>query len=505
MRSRLFLRLLSVALLVLFLPVAGIWSLGRFERELLQAEERTMSAQARDVAAWLARSEPFDAAVAAAVLAALERPLAGRIRVIAADGATLADTAASWPGAPPSKLGGAGVRDRPLYRLGALLWRIRGLIGLEPARGAGEPTDDGPAVAAALAGRYGALTRESEDGSDTVMTVAVPIHKAGAVAGAVALSRTTDTALAALDRIRIDLFRVVLLSLAATTLLVLLLARGLVVPLLKLRDAAARPLPGRRAADAPIPGLERRDEIGDLARALADLRERLERRVGELEAFASDVAHEVRNPLAAVRSAAELLPDSASDAERHRLAAVVRSEAARIDRIVSALQELARLDAQRPGDESSPVDLGELVERVAAVHRERSTNGAVIEVRLPEGAVEARIAMSEEAATRVVENLLENALAFSPPAGVVELAVEPTDGGAELVVSDQGPGVPVEHRERIFDRFFSWRPQEPDGRHLGLGLAIARALVRRHGGEIGLAPGVERFPGARFFVRWPAA
>ncbi|MGE4189767.1 MAG: ATP-binding protein [Thermoanaerobaculia bacterium] len=519
MRSRLYLRLLVVALLVLFLPVAGVWSLASFEKELLASEERGMGVQARTLAAWLAPPGTLDGERARTAVRAIERPLSGRVRIVDAAGATLVDTAGGTPESS-TKLSGSGsstVRDRALYRIGALLWRLRPAFTARPE---GEGASDGSAIAAALAGNYGAVTRESADGASTVLTVAVPVRALPAdiaggaergapgdpaalatrVVGAVVVSRTTDTVLAALDRIRLDLFRIVLLSLAATILIVLLLARGIVRPLLRLRDAADRALRGRRESPSSIPETGRRDEIGELARALANLSDRLERRLDELESFATDLAHELRNPLAAMRSAADLLPDSATDEERRRLAGLIRTESVRIDRVVTSLQELARLDAERTVDGERGCDLGAVLERVAAVARNEGPAGVEIAVSAPTGIVST---IPEEAAERVVENLLANALSFSPTGGRVDAVLAQDAANPRLDVIDRGPGVPPEHRERIFDRFFTFREEPRGGGHLGLGLAIARTILERNGGSIELVDSATAARGACFRVHWP--
>ena len=499
MRSRLYLRLMMVALLVLFLPVAGIWSLAAFEKELLAAEERAMAVQARSLAASLAEAGVLDATAARDLLAAIERPLAGRIRILAANATALADTATQTREPSKSDLG-KGLRDRMLYRVGAFLWRLRNAIAPGEASEK-SPSGDEEAIRTALAGGYGALTRRTADGTDTVLTVSVPIRGGSSVLGAVAVSRTTDTVLAALDRIRVDLFRTVLLSFVATGAIVLLLARGVVQPLVRLRDAADASLAHPTSPLPAFPGAERPDEIGDLARALGRLRDRLEGRLGELEAFASDVAHELRNPLATVRSAADLLRHPTTEEERERLATLVATEVRRIEEVLGALQELARLDAERLPEPALATDLREIAERVAIGYRESLGDRVAIDVR---GAGEARVAVPPEGAARVVANLLDNAVSFSPSGSRIEIQIGRSEAEVELTVRDQGPGIPLEHRERIFDRFFTWRPGETKGGHLGLGLGIARAVTERYGGTLSLEP-AQLSRGAGFRVRWPGS
>lgn len=499
MRSRLYGRLLSVVLLVLILPVAGLWSLGVFERELLAADERAIAVTARALAAALACPPALDATAAKALLARVERPLAGRVQVFDAGGVGLFDTAQGG-GPHAGDAAARNVRETLLYRVGAALWRMRRAVAGTAPRYGGEPGR--AAVLRALAGGYGAGTGVSADGRATVLTVAVPVRAGRAVCGAVAVSRTTEPVLAALDRIRVDLFRIVLLSIVAAALVVLLLARGIVRPLRRLRDAADGVLAGARGRGAEVPGVDRPDEIGDLSRAFAGLNERLERRLDELEAFASDVAHEVKNPLAAMRSAAELLRGSTQEGEIRELTALIVAEVGRIDAVVAALQEIARLDAGGAGTSPPPaLRLDELARRLVAGWRERAPAGLAIELEVAGPVV---VAVGEESAARVIDNLLENAVSFTPAGGIVRLELRARSGSCELVVEDSGPGVPQEHRGRVFERFFSWRPQDAARSHLGLGLGIARAIVERHGGRIELAA-AGPLGGARFVVRWPLA
>ncbi|MEO8275512.1 MAG: ATP-binding protein [Thermoanaerobaculia bacterium] len=504
MKSRLFLRLLWVTLLVLALPVAGIWSLGVFERELLSAEERTIAGQAHALAAALASEATLSPEVSRGLIERVGRPLAGRIRIFDGSGGTLADTAAASMDAT-REAESSSVRDSWIYRIGATLWRWRqSLVGNGGReRTPADARGDALPLARALSGSYGALTRPSVDGRTTILTVAVPIRGGGGALprGAVVVSRSTETVLAALDRIRVDLFRIVLISIAGAALIVFLLARGLVVPLRRLRDSADGVLSRPGSGRIRFPGADRRDEIGDLARSLGELNRRLEARLDELEAFASDVAHELRNPLATVRSAAELLLPIGGEDERRALTQRISGEVRRMDRVVGALQDLARLDAARRSDLAVATELGDLVRDIAGAYGALPANAGAIEVLT---AGECWISVPPEAAARVVENLLRNALSFSPENAKVHLSVRNLEGRVELAVVDSGPGVPAEHRARVFERFFSWRPGQPASDHLGLGLGIVRAIVERYGGSVAL----QETPfetGARFVVQWPGS
>jgi two-component system OmpR family sensor kinase len=200
-----------------------------------------------------------------------------------------------------------------------------------------------------------------------------------------------------------------------------------------------------------------------------------------------------------MRSAAELLRGSTDESEIRQLTALIVAEVGRIDAVVGALQEVARLDAGREVAPPPALLLDELARRVVDGWRARDSSGIAIDLAL---AGPVLVAVGEESAARVIDNLLENACSFAGPGGRVRVALAARSGGCELSVDDSGPGVPEEHRGRIFERFFSWRPQEPARSHLGLGLGIARAIVERHGGSIELARD-SALGGARFVVRWP--
>jgi len=300
------------------------------------------------------------------------------------------------------------------------------------------------------------------------------------------------------------------LALALTTILSLLLslflARTIVRPLRRLALAAHRVRLGR-AREVKVPRLpSRHDEIGLLARSLADMSQSLRHRIDNIEAFAADVTHELKNPLASLRSAVDGLERVEDPKLRRRLLDVVRHDVVRLDRLITDVSEAARTDAELTRARFEPIDLGPLIEQiVAAVEKRRTTGDVRIAFARPRRA--STIVFGEPARlARAIDNILDNAISFSPRGGLVEIAAAEVGGQVRIRIDDEGPGVPDEAREAIFNRFHSVRPESEDfGRHSGLGLAIAKAIVEGHDGEIDVQDRDDAPSGARFTISLPAA
>lgn len=236
-------------------------------------------------------------------------------------------------------------------------------------------------------------------------------------------------------------------------------------------------------ADASPVELARDDEIGDLARAFNQLLATLDDRRRANETFAADLVHELKNPIAAVRTAADLMAGSADEVRRARIETILRDASGRLDRLVSAFLELARAEAGLAADAREEVDLRELAEGIASQWDEVEVVGAGRALVVPE---------RMETALR---NLVENAVAFARLGPEPHVTVR-IDGGT-LVVEDNGPGIPPEDLPRVFERFFTRRRQGGTG----LGLPLARAIVEAHGGRISAANRPEG--GARLVIELP--
>ena len=250
----------------------------------------------------------------------------------------------------------------------------------------------------------------------------------------------------------------------------------------------------------------RRDEIGSLARAVSDMSQSLRHRIDNIEAFAADVTHELKNPLASLRSAVDSLDKVKRPDLRRQLLDVVRQDVIRLDRLINDVGEAARTDAELARARFEPVDLGPLIQNIVSSWEDRRETGNV-RIAFARPRRESTLVMGEPGRlARAIDNIIDNAISFSPPGGLVEIAAIHVGDNILIRIDDEGPGVPAELREAIFNRFHSVRPQaENFGRHSGLGLAIARAIVEGHDGEIDVEDRDDAPSGARFTIKLPAA
>lgn len=333
-----------------------------------------------------------------------------------------------------------------------------------------------------------------------------PLVAAGASIGSGLHVITLENARDATRLVRAErgrLAEIVLMALLLSALLSLYLARTIVKPMRALTRAAVRVRQGR-GREVIVPREEgRRDEVGLLARAVSDMTAELRARIDAIDTFAADVSHELRNPLASLRSAVETFARVGPE-QQASLIGILRDDVQRLDRLIGDVAEMSRLDAQLTRTPFDSVDLGALLEDMVRERERRGEDKAVsIAFARPYRAL-ATVAGDAGRLARAIANLLDNAVSFSPEGGVVRLGATRVGPDVLVSVEDEGPGVAPGLRAAIFERFATDRPAGmTDGRHSGLGLAIAKTIVERHNGRIEVgAP--ESGKGARFVIRLPA-
>jgi two-component system sensor histidine kinase ChvG len=240
----------------------------------------------------------------------------------------------------------------------------------------------------------------------------------------------------------------------------------------------------------------------------------LYRRIEAIESFAADVAHELKNPLTSLRSAVETLPLARSDESRGRLLGVIEHDVKRLDRLISDIADASRLDAELQRQEAAPVDLVHLLTTLVAVANEVRSDDIKVTLNFEGGGPQGfRIPGHDSRVGQVIDNLIVNARSFSPPGGTVRVTCRRLRDEIDIIVDDDGPGVPADSLEKIFERFYTYRPDQAFGQNSGLGLSISKQIVEAHDGRLwvenrrGVATGDDGQPqvlGARFTVRLPA-
>lgn len=335
-----------------------------------------------------------------------------------------------------------------------------------------------------------------------VITAAVPVGRKGDV---LLTTRNAPDITQNVRDARQTLAIIVGAALAISILLSLFLARTIVQPLRSLVRAAVRVRLGRDR-EVVVPRLpERRDEIGMLARAISDMSAALRHRIDAVESFAADVAHEIKNPLASLRSALESM-DKVEDPElRRQLTAIASHDVRRIDRLVTEIADASRIDAELSRTTFVPVDMVKLVKALVAEREGRGVNGSCRIAVSCRGMVDMVVAGDAPRLERVLENLLDNAVSFSPGRATIEVEIVRHEDRVEISISDHGPGIPQDAREKVFERFHSLRPPSEDfGSHSGLGLAIARTIVEAHYGSLTAEGRSDGTSGARLLITLPA-
>ncbi len=535
-------RILGVNIIPILILGFSILYLGQYKESLVQAELETLKAQSQLFAGAIAEGavRPNVSAEAVifqdpteteALIPELSRRMVRRLsettqartRLFDADGTLVGDShQLMGPGgivqiipleAPETSAGIQNLARSITKIFSTLLPQNISLPQLPQDRtGRGQSYPD---ARAALEGNISASAWRNADGTIT-LSAAAPVQKIKQVLGVVLLTRDGSKIEEAIADVRMDILRVFFGTLSITILLSLYLSSVIGRPLKKLAVAAESVRLGK-GRGMQIPDLsERRDEIGELSLALREMTAALWNRMDTIERFAADVAHEIKNPLTSLRSAVETAARIKEKDKRDRLMEIILHDVQRLDRLISDISSASRLDAELSREELGTVDLRDLLMQLLDAFREplerAEKNKRMLNVGVEENNI--NLEFSEEGPitasgnhsrlAQVFRNLISNALSFSPPDGAVTIRVTKQKRTVTVEIEDQGPGIPENKLETIFDRFYSERPQhEAYGSHSGLGLSIARQIVENHGGQLyasNLKDNDGKVCGARFTV-----
>jgi two-component system sensor histidine kinase ChvG len=364
-------------------------------------------------------------------------------------------------------------------------------------------------VSTALQGRVVQSERFDENGR-RVVSVTVPIQRIRAVVGVLTLESGDVSEI--VDAERRALYPFIISAVLVTALSATLLAWSIAVPLRRLAAAADNVRRGRAQALDADRLRDRPDEIGDLADALTAMTQTLQDRIDANESFAADVAHEIKNPLAAIRNAAELLPRATSEESKAKLEAIILADARRVDRLVTDIANASRLDAELARASQKKFAMADMIDDLGRVYGSIGHARQVeINVLYTDETDRLLVTGRQDAISRILTNLLDNALSFSPADGKVILRGKREQDMVCVQIEDEGPGIPEEALQSVFKRFYTHRPtsvgeegQAAFGKHSGLGLAIARQIAESHGGALWVENRAEG-NGARFVLELPAA
>jgi two-component system, OmpR family, sensor histidine kinase ChvG len=359
-------------------------------------------------------------------------------------------------------------------------------------------------VLRAFLGQPAQFVRRSSQG-DIIASVAVPIQRFRAVFGVLVLSTQPGDIDSALIAERKAFLRVFAVAALVMTLLSLLMAGTIAGPVRRLAEAAER-VRKRVNMRVDIPDFTMRDdEIGHLSQALRDMTQALYNRIAAIESFAADVAHELKNPLTSLRSAVETLPLTQTDEQRQRLLDVIVHDVRRLDRLISDISDASRLDAELQRQDAALVDMGQLLSTLVDVAN--STKATRLVLAAPPD-VDFSVIGHDSRLAQVFTNLMDNACSFSPPHGQVSISLARIGAYLRVTVEDDGPGIKEDVLERIFERFYTDRPDQGFGQNSGLGLSISKQIIDAHDGKIWAENRLDETHnviGARFVVMLPAA
>ena len=492
-------RILAVNVFALALLAGGFFYLDSYRTRIVDAR---LQQSARELKLLAIGLETAPAARQDALIAAYARQTGDRVRRYGPDGRLIADSFTM--NAPRYRLRTPSEEEWQRHVARFLDKVVDRIVSADRPPNFEEPAVDRaqawPELVQALAsGTPQAKNRYAPDRT-FMISAAVGVRDGSSLLATENARDITKTVRA--ERLRLGI--VLALAALASVLLSLFLGRTIVQPLQRLARAAVRVRLGR-AREVTVPRLpDRRDEIGMLARALSDMSHALRQRIDATDAFAADVSHELKNPIASLRSALDALDRVDKPELRAQLMAIAQDDVRRLDRLVTDIAEASRIDAQLSRTRFEPIDLGLLIERMVVA---REARGVPRGVRLAFARPRKDVAVvlgEEQRLIRVLDNLIDNAISFSPDGGLVQIVATVAHNEVLVSVEDEGPGVPESQREHVFRRFHSVRPEnESFGKHSGLGLAIARSIVEGHQGKISIADREDNRRGACFMLRLP--
>lgn len=324
-----------------------------------------------------------------------------------------------------------------------------------------------------------------DDKDNLIVTVSLPIQRVQEVLGVVTVESADVGSIVTAERQA--LAPIIGLAFLAMFLTSLALTLFISLPMRRLARAAEIVTRSAKKRDA-IPDLsKRRDEIGDLSLVLRDMTQGLYNRIDDIADFAADVAHEIKNPLTSLRSASDTLRVAKTTEQREKLIDIIQQDVSRMDRLITDISKASKVDANLARETAMTLDVAEITDNIVVFYQQTRSqtgpsvvNGSAIDPNAP-----IYIRAYETPFAQVLRNLIDNALTFSPEDGKVTVTAKKDGKRVVFTVEDEGPGIPADNLDTVFERFYTQRPKGASfGNHSGLGLAICRQIITAHRGTI---------------------
>jgi len=534
--SPLTLRILAVNVMALAILVGSILYMGNYQDRIIATELKEMSSQARLVASAVEVNavvvDNHDQRILSPLLARLivrrlSEATENRTRIFSASETLLADSRAMLGRSDRMQNNELFSEDEPVS------WGARTIAAIFDAidiiherrvyprimRGTVDRTSPFNVLADALRGEEATQVWSTKRGG-LILAAVVPIKHANRILGAVSMSRSDASIDRAIYAVRINILQIFLMTLGITIFLSFYLARAIARPLRQLAHAA-EVLRRGQTDQMGISGISnmlygevlpdmtsRNDEIGDLSGALRALTAALAKRVGDIENFAADVAHELKNPLTSLRSAVETIERVDDPGTRQKLIPIIRDDVDRMARLITEISYASRLDAELGRAEFASVDIGAILRQMENYYGQSNGEEKPLPIVFQTANVALHVMGVQGRLVQVLQNLLDNALSFSPPDKPVKLIAAREGAYVYITVEDSGPGLPENKLDAVFDRFYSERPKtEKFGTHSGLGLSISKQIVEAHRGRVWAENRKAEdgaIVGAKFVVQIPA-
>ncbi len=426
-------------------------------------------------------------------LEATEEPMVDVAEILAA--LVSNQTSAELMAPDALKVGMEAVKSRPLHAKIYSLLKDKVLMDFYITDAAGIVIYDSGAVAQVgddfsgyrdvrrtLRGAYGARSSrlDEEDPTSSIMYVAAPIRHGDEIVGVLSVYKPQRSMLRFILETKRRLVYLGLLALAMVLLLGWLLSRWVTQPLRQLTAYAAAVSAGERVEAPKMPGYHLRI-LGETTEAM---REALENKK-YVESYVQSLTHEMKAPVAGIRGASELLYEDLPVEKRAQFVGNIQSEALRLQTLIDQLLALSSLENRKTLGQPTQIDLVALVRRVVDYYKSRTAERRVV-FEISECAADATVSGEEFLLETAISNLLQNAIDFSPPAGRIEIAIQPDAEQVMVEIRDAGEGIPEYALDRIFDRFYSLPRPGSERKSSGLGLCFVREAVALHGGRLSI-------------------